>query len=300
LLPSIHKVKIYIKFYISFNELNKKFYFLSQTNPNSKICNFSIFDIDEEKCFEKNLFLRIISNLVGFSQINLNNSLYLCGSNNEESNEGSYLMKFDYNYSTPFILVNSIYSHFFPSLIGFKENLVVVGGKENVFCEIYYEKNSKWKEIAKLPSDRFKCNLISDEKNNFIYLFGGYTKISKKNCNNILRLNMNNFIWENILINNNEFFLERNSSLLFSFNDHIFICGGFDNNNEKTEYIIQFNITKRKVKKFYEKLKKNSAFDVTFNVDNFSVGIDNDGYIHTISKNFRLKLINFEENCIQI
>ena len=257
--------------------MNKKFYFLTQTKTNSKICNFSTFDIDEEKCFEKNLFLRIISNLIGFSQINLKNSLFLCGSSSEESNEGSYLMKFDYNYSTPFILVNSIHSHFFPSLIGFKENLVVVGGKENVFCEIYYEKNSKWKEISKLPSERFKCNLISDEKNNLIYLFGGYNKISKKN---------------------NECFLERNSSLLFSLNDDVFICGGFDNNNEKTEYIIQFNVLNKKVKKFYEKLKKNSAFDVSFNIDNFSVGIDNDGYIHTIYKNFKIKLINFQENCV--
>ena len=41
------------------------------------------------------------------------------------------------------------------------------------------------------------------------------------------------------------------------------------------------------------KNKKISAFDVTFNFDNFLIGIDNDGYIHTIFKNFRLKLIIF-------
>ena len=78
-MPSIHKVKNYIKFFISFNEINNKFYFLTQTKLNSKICNFSTFDIDDEKCFEKNLFLRITSSLIGCRQINLNNSLYLCG-----------------------------------------------------------------------------------------------------------------------------------------------------------------------------------------------------------------------------
>jgi hypothetical protein len=211
-------------------------------------------------------------------------------------------MKFDYNYSTPFILVNSIYSHYYPSLIGYKENLVVIGGKENIYCEIYIEKNSKWKEISKLPTERYKCNLLSDEKNNFIYLFGGYSKILKKNCNNILKLNMNNFVWETILINNNEYFLERNSSLLFNINDKIFICGGYDNNNEKTEYIIEFNTTKKKVKKFYEKLKKISAFDLHFICEKeFSIGADSDGFIHIISKNnFRLKLINFQDNFISI
>ena len=31
-------------------------------------------------------------------------------------------MKFDYNYSTPFILVNSNYNNFFPSFIRIKKN----------------------------------------------------------------------------------------------------------------------------------------------------------------------------------
>ena len=48
------------------------------------------------------------------------------------------------------------------------------------------------------------------------------------------------------------------------------------------------------------KIKQNLSFDNSFNIDNFSVENDNDGYIYKISKNFRIKLIDFQENCVQI
>ena len=44
----------------------------------------------------------------------------------------------------------------------------IIKKKDDNLLRKYFD---KWKEIAKLPSDRFKCNLISDE-NNLLFLFG--------------------------------------------------------------------------------------------------------------------------------
>ena len=76
------------------NLFSKKIYFLIQ-KKNSPICTLKIFDIEEEKCYKKSIFLRVISNLEGLSQLNVNNSLYLCGINGLKTENviGSHLLK---------------------------------------------------------------------------------------------------------------------------------------------------------------------------------------------------------------
>ena len=132
---------------------------------------------------------------------------------------------------------------YFPSLINYlNDYLIVVGGKNQIQCECYQLSNTKWKQLPTLPDDRYKATLFCDEQNDNIYLFGGYNSSGKCNSKSILRLNMKTCsIWELIVVKENENFLARNSSICFMFEgtDKIFICGGKDNNDKDTEYIIE-------------------------------------------------------------
>ena len=273
-----------------------------------------IFDVEEEKCFEMTLTLRIINSLEGISQININNCLYLCGSNDDTSNSiGSYLLKIDISTSPllPMPQINSIFAHNSPSLLCYKgNNLIVIGGKHQTQCEMY-EIPSKWKQLPPLPNERFKCSLVADEKYNSIYLFGGYTtegneggnsssNVQHENFNSILRLNLNsNNAWEVLFVKENDTFLARNSSVSFIFEntDTVYICGGKDNNENDTEYIVEFDISKKSIKKSQLTLKKTACFDMEGCVDlnkmHFAF-FDNNDFVHTISRNFKMSIIKFE------
>ena len=79
------------------NPFSKKLIYLSEI-PQTKLCRIKIFDVEEEKCYEEKLILRIISSLEGISQINMNNCLYLCGTHDAANSVGSYLLKIDIFY----------------------------------------------------------------------------------------------------------------------------------------------------------------------------------------------------------
>ena len=202
----------------------------------------------------------------GISQINIHNSLYLCGTNDDPSDSvGSYLLKIDLSVSPiqPLVLINSIFSHYYPSLIQFKNELIVIEGTNQIQCECYQISHSKLKQMPSLPEERFKAAAFSDEKGDSIYLFGGNSL--NGNSKSILKLNMpQSSIWEIINIKQNEYFLARNSSVAFMFEstDNIYICGGKDNNNNDTEYIVEYNIKTNSLKKFDRTLKKVCSFDV--------------------------------------
>ena len=235
----------------------------------------------------------------------IHNSLYLCGTNDAPSDSvGSYLLKIDLSVSPiqPLVLINSIFSHYYPSLIQFKNELIVIGGKNQIQCECYQLANSKWKQMPSLPEERFKATAFSNEKGDSIYLFGGNTL--NGNSKSILKLNMfQNSVWEIININQNENFLARNSSVAFMFEstDNIYICGGKDNNNNDTEFIVEYNIKKNSLKKFDRTLKKVCSFDMQGFVDlnqlHFAF-FDSNNYVHTISRNgFRMSIIKFDDFC---
>ena len=108
--------------------------FLSQTKNNSKNCILKIFDLEDEKMYEKQINLRIISSLTNFNQINGFNCLYLCGIEqnfiNESNKIGSYLLKINLEEYKINILVNSIFPHINPSLLIYKnEKLIVIGNR---------------------------------------------------------------------------------------------------------------------------------------------------------------------------
>ena len=123
------------------NVFTKKLLYLTQIN-NTQICSLKIFDIEEEKCYKQNILLRVITSLSGISQLNVNNTLYLCGINDESKDNviGSYLFKIscDVKNPSPIFLVNSVFSHLSPSMTIWKGDLIiVVGGKEQIECEGY-------------------------------------------------------------------------------------------------------------------------------------------------------------------
>ena len=288
------------------NLFSKKIYFLIQ-KKNSPICTLKIFDIEEEKCYKKSIFLRVISNLEGLSQLNVNNSLYLCGIN-ELKNEnviGSLLLKVNIEEKKTSIifLVNSIFTHYNPSMTIWKSDLIiVVGGKDQIECEGYIISKSKWIELPFLCEDRYKCSLYSDDKNNVIYLFGGFSKITNNNIKSILKLNLDLCEkWDIILIRENENYLSRNSSACFMFenDDIIYICGGCNNRNEETEFICEYNIDNRTLRKSKYNMKINCSFDLQgfgdLNKQHF-VFMDNNFLVHTISrKDFKMMIIPFDQ-----
>ena len=288
------------------NVFTKKLLYLTQIN-NTQICSLKIFDIEDEKCFKQNILLRVITSLSGISQLNVNNTLYLCGINddNKDNVVGSYMFKLscDVKNPSPIFLVNSVFSHLSPSMTIWKSDLIiVVGGKEQIECEGYVISRARWVELPSMPEDRYKCSLLPDEKNNFIYLFGGLSTITNNNMKNILRLNMETCDkWDMILIKQNENFLARNSSVAFMFDngETIYICGGKDNMDQETEYICEYHINSKSVKKSKYSMKIICSFDMQGYGDlnkNLYAFIDNSFTIHSISRNdFRMMVIPFEQ-----
>ena len=159
-------------------------------------------------------------------------------------------------------MINAQHSHVYPSMIHVPNNsILVIGGKRQEKCEQFDINNSKWKYLPELPEERYHCSLIMDTKKKYVYLFGGFchNKEDSKNCNEILRLNIENMmIWEKILVVQGKELLERNSCGVVCNSDKkniVYILGGKDNSKELTNSIIECDIKKRTAKKMAAKLK---------------------------------------------
>ena len=265
-----------------------------------------IFDLEEEICFEIKILLRVLKSLDGLSQIPILNSLFLCGISEEMINNtvGAFLCYIDLTKPNPSIdfLVNSIFPHIFPSLISYKKDfIVVIGGKEQIECEYYFISEKRWKALPDLKEDRYKGTLVSDEKNNLIYLFGGYSQLNNCNMEIILKLNMIKMEkWEELHLKNNEYLLARNFSVGIKFekSNKIYIFGGFNNDFKETDYIVEYDIKDNTVCKYGENMKKLCSFSMQgfsdLNKKHFAF-FDNNNYIHTVTENdFRINLILFD------
>ena len=246
---------------------------LSENSSPSDV-TLNLFDIEEEEVFTSKVSLRILNSLKGMSQLNVENNLYLCGSE-EGASIGSFLLKLDNTKgmtSTVSIMINAQYSHVYPSMIHVPKNsILVVGGKRQEKCEQFDITNSKWKYLPDLPEERYHSTLIMDNNKKYVYLFGGFchnkdsqSKDNNKNCNEILRLNLENMmIWEKLLVVQGKELLERNSCGVVNSSDKdniVYILGGKDNNKEITDDIIECDIKKRTAKKMTSKLKHKSSF----------------------------------------
>ena len=143
------------------------------------------------------------------------------------------------------------------SQLNVDNNLYLCGSEEGTIYRIF---------LPELPEERYHCSLIMDTKKKYVYLFGGFchNKEDSKNCNEILRLNIENMmIWEKILVVQGKELLERNSCGVVCNSDKkniVYILGGKDNSKELTNSIIECDINKRTAKKMAAKLKYKSSF----------------------------------------
>ena len=281
--------------------------------------NFKLiyFNIEKNQIISLKVNLRILTSLKGISQINSEEGyIYLCGNNNDSILPnllfGSYLIKLkikENNIDTQ-LLINYRSPHYNPSLILNKKYLFVIGGKKQTKCELYNLELNKWKEVRNLPEERYKCSLLIDKNEEFLYLFGGIcTKDNKIESNkSILRLNINKLLyqWERIMINENFNLLSRYSSACFKTNNSnfIYILGGksADNNdNNKTlNDIVIYDCFCRIVKSSSIKLKRESCFinktGIKTNKNQFFF-IDDDCNVHlinTATKNAEIKYLHEE------
>ena len=229
---------------------------------------FLFHDISQNTTIIIEKKIEIVKSLEGLSELNLDEVLYLCGNCRLEDNEGSFLFQFNPINPKTNILVNSIYGHYYPSLISSENKYIFcIGGKNQIHCEYYNIEKNNWNILPKLPEERYKCTLGLDTNNNSIYLFGGINS-SKYNTENkiyiendsILRLKKEMYMkWEKIEIKNNieKKLLKRISagSLIFDDQkDNIYILGGENEEKQYLDDIIKFNINSNNIMKTNQKL----------------------------------------------
>ena len=284
----------------AFNPESKKIIQLSNATPNEaeQGTPLLIVDIEEERIFRSKVSLRIVSSIKGMSQLNIDNSLYLCGSESE-STLGAYMINIDNTKSTNSdvkFLVNAQYPHVNPSMIAIPSNsILVIGGKKQIKCEKFDITNSKWKYIPELPEERYKCNLFIDANSKYVYLFGGFCSELGRNCDDILRMKLDTqMIWERISIREGAELLSKTSSGIIRDKDEekkskvVYILGGKDNQKELCDSIVEFDMKKRKARRIKTQLKYKAEFvnQMGVNVDkNTYVLIDKKGNIHTMNFN---------------
>lgn len=283
----------------AFNPESKKILQLSnaQQDEPSLGTPLLIVDIEEERIFRTKVSLRIVQSIKGMSQLNIDNTLYLCGSENESS-LGAYMINIDNTKSTNSevkFLVNAQYSHVNPSMIHIPSNsILVVGGKKQIKCELFDIANSKWKYIPELPEERYKCNLFIDSNKKYVYLFGGFCSALGRNCSDVLRMRLDTLmIWERISVKQGAELLARTSCGIIHDKEEkkskvVYILGGKDNQSELCDSIVEFDMKKRNARTIKSKLKYKAKFINQNGVDvdkNTYVIIDKKGNIHTMNFN---------------
>lgn len=135
-----------------------------------------LYDVEYDLSFSIKMNLRIINNLKGFSQIGIENKIYLCGSPSKDYLSGSMLLSLDITKNSSFThLINSTFNHFYPTLANYHDsNLAVIGGINSVKCEVFNFETSKWRSIPDLPSIKYGCSSLIDVYNDYLYIIGGY------------------------------------------------------------------------------------------------------------------------------
>ena len=235
---------------------------MSEKRAKKLMRKIKIYDLEQKKLYIKSAPLRFINNLEGITQYSTENCLYLCGSNKIASNSsettGSYLFRYDLedNFKQPSVLVNSAYVHYNPMIVLINDDiLVVIGGKEQIFCEKYSISSNNWRKIHILPEERYKGCLLVHQKESNLYLFGGMT--DGKFNTSILFLNFRSIGgWDRILLKENDYLLKRNNCIAFQLDkdkNDIFICGGETDSNMENDYIVEYNSFNKKLKKQFIK-----------------------------------------------
>ena len=282
---------------------------MSEKKTKKLMRKIKVYDLEHKKLYIKSAPLRFISNLEGISQYSTQKSLYLCGSNNLSINSsestGSYLFRYDLedNFKQVSVLVNSTYVHYNPMIALISGDiLIVIGGKEQIFCEKYSISLNNWRKIPILPEERYKGCLLVHQKESNLYLFGGMT--NGKFNTSILYLNFRSIGgWDRILLKENDYLLKRNNFIAFQLDkdkNNIFICGGETESNTDNDYIVQYDSINKKIKKqFFKSNITNAKFKNQTIIDfegKFFSFVDKEENIYLIEKNkFGITIIDTKE-----
>ena len=282
---------------------------MSEKRTKKLLRKIKIYDLEQKKLYIKTAPLRFISSLEGITQYSTQKNLYLCGSNklllNSSESTGSYLFRYDLedNFKQPSVLVNSVYVHYNPMIVLINEDiLVVIGGKEQIFCEKYSISLNNWRKIPILPEERYKGCLLVYQKESNLFLFGGMT--NGKFNSSILFLNFRSIGgWERIILKENDYLLKRNNFIAFQLDkdkNSFFVCGGETESNIDNDYIVQYDPVNKKVKKQFIKSNiTNAKFKNQTIIDfdgKFFSFVDKEENIYLIEKNkFGITIIDTKE-----
>ena len=238
------------------------------------------------------------------SQNACGNSLYLCGSNNQ--NSSCFLIHFNLETTDikTEVLVNAIYPHYKPIIfIVHSDIIVIIGGKNQILCEKYSISLKKWRDMPVLPEERYQGNIILNERNSHLYLFGGTT--NGKYNDSILILNLRSVGgWEKIFVKENSELLKRSKFISFCFDEKgedniIYILGGKKNERQKSDFIIEYNFENNTVNKKDMDLKNLPYFDFNtvtdINKNKFAFTDSNENIYIVEKKNFRISVISSED-----
>lgn len=222
----------------------------------------------------------------------------MVGSNTKKNNSNnnylsSHLIKIEFNEDCiPHIkiLTSSEYPHYYPSLAKYKnEEIFVIGGKDNVTCEVFSLKSNKWKKLKNLPAERYGCSFICDEGQKLLYLFGGLNNSTNVINYSVLKYNLkNNIEWETLIVTSNSNLLQRAfSGYIKTKNNTVLLLGGSTGVHSETDDIIEYNITTKSASFMPFKLKKtalfiSSQFFEDDEINQFFYGFDGDNVIHKL------------------
>ena len=257
-----------------------------------------IYDIYQGIGKEVNINLRV-TKFDGLSQIILDNMLYLIGSNLKKHNSNnnylsSHLIRIEFNEDCiPHIkiLTSSEYPHYLPSLAKYKnEEIFVIGGKDNVTCEVFSLKSNKWKKLKNLPSERYGCSVICEENLKVLYLFGGLNNSTNTINFSVLKYNLKtNLEWETLIVTSNSNLLQRTfCGSIKTKNNTVILLGGSTSVHKETEDVIEYNIMTKSANLVSYKLKKpalfvSSQFFEDDEINEFFYGFDSENVIHKIN-----------------
>lgn len=273
---------------------------LSEKSQETKM--IYIFDIESETSLKTQPFI-LLNSFDGLGQLNFNNNLYLCGGSDKKKG-GTYFLMYDpvkvMNSLT--MMINCLFDHKLPSMIGYKnEFIIVAGGLEgNVKCEIYALLKKKWKALPELPESRYGCSLLNEEKLEFIYLFGG---ISNDNyCGSVLRLNMKSLIvWESVIVKDNSTLLQKSHFSIIKYDRNtLLLLGGSKKGEEYTDSVVEFDLITKSAKSSSLKLSRTAKFFMSnyadLNNQNFFF-FDTQSYVHIFNKiELKFKACNYVDN----
>ena len=180
--------------------------------------------------------------------------------------------------------------------------LVVIGGKNQIFCEKYSISLNNWRKIPILPEERYQASLLVSQKDSNLYLFGGTTE--GKFNSSILSLNFRSIGgWDRILLKGHDYLLKRKRCISFCFGgekDNIFICGGEIDQNVGKDYIVEYEPINKKIRKQFIKSELSKAtFKNQTIVDfdgRFFAFCDIEENIYIVEKkNFNITIINAKD-----